>query len=1317
MESLSRYLKTEHLNLERTEVLSQSVTVLLGVSEEIAALLKELRIATVFDLASSRLFNNARLILVSYETAGSTFERMGAIPSDVIDDAYQKTPLSELIQADVTVLNGIGDNYADDVKQLLNVKTIRDFALWSPFNAATDLLRHIIVGSNSALPDPETPPDLIPQSGDYPTEKVFYSVMVLDEIVRDKAQRLREIDAPIDITALSQGEYGFDKPAYGAIITYEQSWFAQGIALGNILHSVALAPGESTKIAMINWARLDSSSLTEEISATEQLMNATTQARSINEVTKAVAAEAQDGFSKATNRNRASSSSQARTESDTGAGGGGFGLAVGPVVVGGAGGYSNTTVNARTSNRASSFAEAVSVSSSSGRRDLAAAMAQNITNSTQQIASSLRAQRASIIAETVQTENETLTTRVITNYNHMHALSIQYYEIVQAFKVITQVSQVEKLIFIPLQIINEWTENLVKRFRFVLADFALTSAIRNTLLSKPDTLILLPSVIVEDPVKAFPPKPIETADTGKIPFDIVTMAQEHFYRTQLQTRQVIAEDIQGPFVLPNDGRKINHFSFLTLSESPKYANEEPWKRFVLKKINGDELILTREMIQHDGVGTFSAFHLNSVIKGICNVGVLPYQIVFNMHWERTERLEDISTIILEYDAPLAKGTHLWLRIGFKSEGFTTGYDTVEPFQLDYVKETGPKDYFLVLFVKVDDSNSTTNADDNVTSVTMFSIEEAIGKREFFNHFAENAIHYSRALWTNMDSTIRARLLSSYQVSGKLLAEQIDGTPLGFYANYLIFRMNVDQDPDASEFQKWEKWKTEHGFNENNVTKQEIVSIPSGGVFAEAVLGRSNSAEKLDMTRFWDWQDSPIPFAAPDIGAINAGSRYQNVQAEHGELPLPVVNIVNPQPAPDPTGMNSIINALTASSMFRDMSGLAETIGLAQSGLQSAFNAATATGDQASANGYMATMANLAAFQATLSTAQGFAGLAAGQGAPGKKNISTAGAAINQAQKIDAKKKAQLPMGNGLTESATTGGTGESRGSGSSGSSSSRPSSFLYGGQPTFADGYSSVEERTHAQIMGAAQPMLATYPTSPYIQPKEPVSDILDWENIRTTIADLAISEEAKWTKQDGSRYIETDTAMQSTLKEYWIATGLGGSVDSLIDNRTAWSAAFISWCVRTAGVPEGRGFIFSGNHISYIVGALRHRFSGNLQNRFWLFDIGEVAPRIGDIVCSVRGDADWTFSSLMNDYWGEAGIRANVPVQFASSHCDIVTKINATSIVVTGGNVGDSVSNTIIKTDDHNLIVTPAGSMRRAIIRILSELEVAGYSSPAIYT
>ena len=44
-----------------------------------------------------------------------------------------------------------------------------------------------------------------------------------------------------------------------------------------------------------------------------------------------------------------------------------------------------------------------------------------------------------------------------------------------------------------------------------------------------------------------------------------------------------------------------------------------------------------------------------------------------------------------------------------------------------------------------------------------------------------------------------------------------------------------------------------------------ISLPTKGVLGEAVLGHCSSAEKIDLTRFWNWQDSPADEATEITG--------------------------------------------------------------------------------------------------------------------------------------------------------------------------------------------------------------------------------------------------------------------------------------------------------------------------------------------------------------------------------------------------------------------------------------------------------------------
>ncbi|MBL8961169.1 MAG: hypothetical protein JNJ98_15035, partial [Gemmatimonadetes bacterium] len=187
--------------------------------------------------------------------------------------------------------------------------------------------------------------------------------------------------------------------------------------------------------------------------------------------------------------------------------------------------------------------------------------------------------------------------------------------------------------------------------------------------------------------------------------------------------------------------------------------------------------------------------------------------------------------------------------------------------------------------------------------------------------------------------------------------------------------------------------------DRTATREQLVPIPTGGVFAEAVLGRSNSAEKLDATRFWNWQDSPIPLQPPEIAAINMQSRAQPIDVTPGQLGQPVLNIVNPTGLPDPTGLGAMMGALQNGSMFRDMSGLAATVGLAQASGNNATSANAESQKLAAANLAVAAQKDVEEKRIAAQVALGMAGVPAAGGTP--KNVSEMGALLNTAKAMDA----------------------------------------------------------------------------------------------------------------------------------------------------------------------------------------------------------------------------------------------------------------------------------------------------------------------------
>ena len=56
---------------------------------------------------------------------------------------------------------------------------------------------------------------------------------------------------------------------------------------------------------------------------------------------------------------------------------------------------------------------------------------------------------ASTVSEAVAEERESISTRTVTNYNHMHALTVQYYEVVQMYRTELRVQQARRLLFHP----------------------------------------------------------------------------------------------------------------------------------------------------------------------------------------------------------------------------------------------------------------------------------------------------------------------------------------------------------------------------------------------------------------------------------------------------------------------------------------------------------------------------------------------------------------------------------------------------------------------------------------------------------------------------------------------------------------------------------------------------------------------------------------------------------------------------------------------------------------------------------------------------
>ena len=137
----------------------------------------------------------------------------------------------------------------------------------------------------------------------------------------------------------------------------------------------------------------------------------------------------------------------------------------------------------------------------------------------------------------------------------------------------------------------------------------------------------------------------------------------------------------------------------------------------------------------------------------------------------------------------------------------------------------------------------------------------------------------------------------------------------------------------------------------------------------------------------------------------------------------------------------------------------------------------------------------------------------------------------------------------------------------------------------------------------------------------------------------------------------EGENGWYQRVRTYW----LEGTSTKGVDGRNhdmPWSAAFISWVMKTSGA--GSRFRYSTQHSVYVYQGVRDLLQKNSAAGFWCWRLSEAKPKIGDVVCWSRQPGIDYDHQNGGDYKG---------------HCDIVVEVDTDRVHVIGGNVGDSVT------------------------------------------
>jgi hypothetical protein len=931
----------------------------------------------------------------------------------------------------------------------------------------------------AGLLDGSTPDDLLPATGSYPAETVRYQTVVLTEIPGGGGE-LAELAGPVDLGAGLDGHggSGYTRPAQGVIVTTEQTWTAQGVTLGRLLHSLALAPGESTKLAVIDWERRTRGTGEELTREADTLGSATDQDRSISELADTVAREEQHG------------SSATATESSSSSAGFSAGIAGANWGLGGSASSS--------SNRG----RATAVSRSSGSRSVTADTAQRISARTKQLATAVRSRHMAVVRETSQDESATGSTRVVTNYNHMHAMSVQYYEVIQSYRVTTRPVQVERCLFIPMQELT-FTADVLKRYGPVLAEAAprvWADRIRGTDPFDVSTVRIAASS--EDAATGLRVQRYDSvvlrdlsAGPGGLVFGVANDGTPMRFEAGSGTwqpmttaglpssslRKITVGDAATMWAIDADGSIVRWWSedgswqrdpaggrarditvgadgtlYCIGIDAPVIYRREgnAWQE--LRDTGAtDVAVCNAQRVWHAAAGgqtyeladnrsnwiprgfppaiTQMAGSQDGSIWGV-TTGQEIYRVrVGSSEWVRFTAAElppaslvapvtdndfwlldatsnpvhvtqraaltpfddptppdagGATRIELWWDTGGIRGIALSMPGGQRiRRGQTSGADlahaAVELSGVDKLRSVGywngpaaggslrglrlvtvsgaATDFGPAVGEAEPDSvedaggsalcgvhGSTVVADGRTYLASLgFYLRGAAVAQGVLDHLNDNRSYYSQVIWANADELTLSRMLAHYRYAAPgttdtaPLGTRLDPMPVAISANYLGFRWNFGSEEERAA------WLVEHPLGR---AVGDTIGVATNGVFAEAVLGRANAAEKIDLTRFWNWKDSPIPILPPDIAPVSTASRHSEVDVAVGALSPTEARLQALSELPAPTGMDASLRALSTANLFRDMSGLAGASGLLTNAIQAA-----ATNDQAAAQNATAAM--------------------------------------------------------------------------------------------------------------------------------------------------------------------------------------------------------------------------------------------------------------------------------------------------------------------------------------------------------------------------
>lgn len=950
-----------------------STTGLRSLGDERAHALAHLGFRSLSDLMTFKPLHAARTLLAVSRGRLPVEDARGLLDDVRIDE------LATAMALPAAHLHGMNEEAAR-VFASIGMRTVSDVAaLASELDEAIAAME----ATNGFSERPSAPPQLLPGVIGSIASTVRYSSFIRDTELRNLKFTVRK-ECAVDLPLSTDKKYPaslreiFEQlqcsvAHLGYICDHRQRWINLGTHLGEVVHSIALAPGESRNIAFVNWRRRQITSLEQQTRTSESLSATFVQNRALEEVTSAVAREHQNGGSQ-TQANTAATAAGVVGALAVGAG---IGAAIGTAVTPGIGTAIGATIGAGVAGVAAAGlvhtgAQALGKieSDTDGTRDIVANVQQRISLSTTQNASAVRSLWTTGVVEDAQAESVEATTSNITNYNHMHSLNIEYYEVLQHFLTRVELEGVQPVLYLPFRFLDFYNLRFIRDYWD-----AVRPHIHEEDLQDQGDLYFTQDIDDGEPPALLPVPPRIVADQGKVTGLRIQLMFTYDKPVSLDLAVLAGDDV-----------------YAGVEDDVRTAGDVRTRNFTIPTISDARSITAIRVVadrDDDARLKVTVRILEGTEKNNSETLTLRREDVGSVTFTREHQTKDVS-----WAPPALEGS-------------------------ENLKKIKIRDARIAAIERINEQR--------VAAYEQLVANGARFEQRLYSYVVRRRHFFTRVILESIEPEELIQLLESLRIGftaagnpdfGIPLSTFADTIPVGITSGAIILRMKrlttdrireiaralvIDQEvPElVSLFTYADETLTryEDPARRAEVATSDHVYLPTAGLFAEAILGRSNSAEYLDMERYFHWQDAPIPHQPPTISPLSTDSRFQrgevNVTMPEGSL-----QVINPVAMPDPVTTSGALAALGNGGLFRDMSGRAELAGIISS-------LTTLAGQIGQSAAGMTGAAAQQALQAASQLGQTAAGLASGivsdsfaAATPPPVSATREGAALNQQEKLD-----------------------------------------------------------------------------------------------------------------------------------------------------------------------------------------------------------------------------------------------------------------------------------------------------------------------------